>query len=225
MGVPLRTIGQILPELQRDYPDVTVTKIRYLESEGLVSPVRTDTGYRKYSTTDVDRLRYILRLQRENYLPLKVIREHLEQMDAGESPSPPVPATPAAQPVAKSGGRQVRRIIRMTRKELLQRSGLRESVLVELERQRLVVPRHGTVHFGQEALIVASAAKKLGNYGMDIRHLRAIKQAAEREAGLIEQAVAPYPQQSPAGREAMRDVANLVVRAHAALVHSILDQR
>ncbi|PID50914.1 MAG: hypothetical protein CR980_01150 [Propionibacteriales bacterium] len=223
MGVPLRTIGQILPELQRDYPDVTVTKIRYLESEGLVSPVRTDTGYRKYSTTDVDRLRYILRLQRDNYLPLKVIREHLEQMDAGENPAPPVPAAPTAQPTTKSA--PVRRVIRMTRKELLRRSGLRESVLVELERQRLVVPRHGTVHFGQEALIVATAAKKLSSYGMDIRHLRAIKQAAEREAGLIEQAVAPYPQQSPSGREATRDVANLVVRAHAALVHSILDQR
>ncbi len=227
-----RSIGQVLPLLKSEFPDISISKIRFLESEGLVAPERAPSGYRRYSEADVDRLRYILRMQRDHYLPLKVIRENLAMMDRGiEAPTADTPAAqaPAANPkpvsVPETGppAQESPRPIKLTRRELIQVSGLSEATLIELERQQMVVPRRGSLYYGREALTLCVVARKLQGYGMDTRHLRAIKQAAEREAGLVEQAVRPHLVRSANPAQTLRDVSQLVVHAHAALMFTLLE--
>ena len=227
-----RSIGQVLPLLKSEFPDISISKIRFLESEGLVAPERAPSGYRRYSEADVDRLRYILRMQRDHYLPLKVIRENLSMMDRGiEAPTADTPAAqaPAANPkpvsLPETGppAQESPRPIKLTRRELIQVSGLSEATLIELERQQMVVPRRGSLYYGREALTLCVVARKLQGYGMDTRHLRAIKQAAEREAGLVEQAVRPHLVRSANPAQTLRDVSQLVVHAHAALMYTLLE--
>ncbi|MGC4152470.1 MAG: MerR family transcriptional regulator [Propionicimonas sp.] len=229
MAIGLRSIGQVLSVLKPDFPDVSISKIRFLESEGLISPERAPSGYRRYAESDIDRLRYILDVQKNHYLPLKVIREHLDMIDRGEQPpAPSAPPTPgeSAEPVevVTPQPRAPKRPIRVTRRELLKLSGLSESALTELERHALVTPRRGTVYYGRDALTVAVIARKLGAYGIDARHLRVIKQAAEREVGLIEQAIAPHLRRNPASRQLPAEVMQLVLHAHAAIMRSQLPQ-
>ncbi|MCW5953867.1 MAG: MerR family transcriptional regulator [Propionibacteriaceae bacterium] len=229
MAIGLRSIGQVLSVLKPEFPDVSISKIRFLESEGLISPERAPSGYRRYAESDIDRLRYILDVQKNHYLPLKVIREHLDMIDRGEQPptptAPPPPGEPAeAAEVTTPQPRAPKRPIRVTRRELLKLSGLSESALTELERHALVMPRRGTVYYGRDALTVAVIARKLGAYGIDARHLRVIKQAAEREVGLIEQAIAPHLRRNPASRQLPAEVMQLVLHAHAAIMRSQLPQ-
>ncbi len=226
-----KSIGQVLKVLKEDFPDITISKIRFLEGEGLISPERAPSGYRRYSAVDVKRLHYILDVQKNHYLPLKVIRENLEAMDAGEEPPSPsaaaaVPATPTPpdelpEPLPPTP-QQGKRPIHVTRKDLLQISGLAEATLSELEEHRLVLPRHGTVYYGRDALTIAVAARKLAAYGMDARHLRAIKQVAEREAALIDQAAQAHGRRRTASRETLAELMKLVMYAHAALLRSAL---
>lgn len=239
MAEALRSIGQVLATLKADFPDISISKIRFLESEGLLSPERAPSGYRRYAQNDVDRLRYILGMQKHHYLPLKVIREHLDLIDQGleppalETPRPTTPveaAAEAAQPrpaVVDNHGtppRPPRRPMRLSRRELLELSGLPEPTLVELERHGVVAPRRGTVYYGRDALTVAVAARRLAVYGMDARHLRAFKQAADREVGLVEQALAPHLRRSLSSRETTAEVIQLVIHAHAALIRSAMDR-
>lgn len=238
MAAALRSIGQVLTLVKAEFPDVSISKIRFLESEGLLSPERAPSGYRRYAQADIDRLRYILRVQRDHYLPLRVIREHLEAMDAGREPPsldsadtpPPADAVAAAPPSVAVQATDARRTearppISLTRRELLQASGLAEATLLELERQMLVLARRGTNLYGREALTVCVAARKLAMYGMDSRHLRAIRQAAEREAGLVEQAVQPFLRRhSSEANQAASEVTQLVLHAHAALMHGLLER-
>ncbi|NLH68630.1 MAG: MerR family transcriptional regulator [Brooklawnia sp.] len=227
-----RSIGQVLPLLKSEFPDISISKIRFLESEGLVAPERAPSGYRRYSEADVDRLRYILRMQRDHYLPLKVIRENLSLMDRGmeaptiETPAaqtPAVTSNPIGVPEAGTPAQHPRQPIKLTRRELIQVSGISEATLIELERQQMVLPRRGSLYYGREALTVCVVARKLQGYGMDTRHLRAIKQAAEREAGLVEQAVRPQLVRSANPAQTLRDVSQLVVHAHAALMYTLLE--
>lgn len=230
MALGLRSIGQVLAVLKPDFPEVSISKIRFLESEGLIAPERAPSGYRRYADSDIERLRYILDVQKNQYLPLKVIREHLDMMDRGEQPpslsatAVPTEVEDPQQVVATPPARPQKRPIRITRRELLQFSGLSESALSELEKHGLVVPRRGTVYYGRDALTVAVIARKLGAYGMDARHLRVVKQAAEREVGLIEQAIAPYLRRNPLERQLPADVMQLVLHAHAAIMRSQLPQ-
>lgn len=229
MAIGLRSIGQVLSVLKPDFPDISISKIRFLESEGLISPERAPSGYRRYADSDIDRLRYILDVQKNHYLPLKVIREHLDMMDRGEQPpslAPPVPPTEAAEPdqVVPPQAPAPKRPIRVTRRELLRLSGLGEPALTELERHGLVVPRRGTVYYGRDALTVAVIARKLAAFGIDARHLRVVKQAAEREVGLIEQAIAPHLRRNPGSRQLPAEVMQLVLHAHAAIMRSQLPQ-
>ncbi|MEN0071353.1 MAG: MerR family transcriptional regulator, partial [Propionicimonas sp.] len=224
-----RSIGQVLSVLKPDFPDVSISKIRFLESEGLISPERAPSGYRRYAESDIDRLRYILDVQKNHYLPLKVIREHLDMIDRGEEPpTPTAPVPPSegveAPQVVAPQAPAPKRPIRVTRRELLKLSGLTESALTEMERQGLVVPRRGTVYYGRDALTVAVIARKLAAFGIDARHLRVIKQAAEREVGLIEQAIAPHLRRNPGSRQLPAEVMQLVLHAHAAIMRSQLPQ-
>ncbi len=222
-----RTIGQVLEMIRGEFPDISVSKLRYLEAEGLIAPERDQpSGYRRFSQNDVDRLLFVLRSQRDKYLPLRVIREHLEAMDRGEeipvdegsNGSPPDPA--AALPTRPRAAASANRLI--TRRQVLAESGLGEAALIELERLKIIRVRPGTHLYGKEALAIASAAKKLGHYGVDPRQLRVVQQAAVTEAALVEQALAPYQRRSGVPREVMADVYRSVLQAHAALLHSQL---
>ena len=226
MAPDRRSIGQVLKILTGDFPDVTISKIRFLEAEGLVTPQRTASGYRRCTAYDCARLRFILTAQKNHYLPLKVIREHLALMDSGEEPprlEPPQPdvvIAPEAPSLAGTAQRPAKHPIRITRRDLVRLSGISEGALVELERHALVFPRRGTVYYGRDALTVAVVARKLAEYGLDARHLRAVKQAAEREAGLVEQAVAQHPRRGQNQRQTVHDVLQLVLHAHAAILRS-----
>lgn len=233
-GRSLLGIGEVLQLLRADFPDVTISKIRFLETEDLVRPARTPAGYRKFSPADVERLRYVLAMQRDHYLPLKVIREHLEAMDRGLEP-PPVAGGEARAPrgmvpgdgVSAADFRPTRARVRLTRAELAASAGLDEATLAEVESFGLVSPRPGG-HFDGDALTIAVTVRQMTEFGIQPRHLRAFKVAADREVGLVEQVVSPLSRQrGPDAKvradEAVRELAALSVRLHAALVKAGLD--
>ena len=240
---PTRSIGQVMAILRTEFPDISISKIRFLEAEGLISPVRAPSGYRRYTEGDVERLRYVLSVQREHYLPLKVIREHLEQIDRGQAPlslsgqggsssnglaggGPNTgPNTgPNSGQGANAAAPTAKQPVRLTRQELLDASGLTETALSELERTQIVLTRRGTAHYGRDALTLAIAARRLAEYGIDGRHLRAFKLAAEREVGLVEQAIAPYVRRAGSNRDVPGDVTQLVISFHAALVRTAMER-
>lgn len=228
-----RSIGQVLAAMKSDFPDISISKIRFLESEGLLTPERAPSGYRRYSQSDVDRLRYVLTVQRDRYLPLKVIREHLDLMDRGQSPpdrdfavsegsATPTPGGP--QTVPSSANATPRPAVRLTRADLLEASGLSDSALTELERNQIVLPRRGSSYYGREALTLAVAARRLADYGIDGRHLRAFKMSADREIGLVEQAIAPYVRRAAGNKDVSGEVTQLVISFHAALVRTAMER-
>jgi DNA-binding transcriptional MerR regulator len=211
-GERLMSIGEVLAHLRGDFPDVTISKLRFLETEGLVEPRRTPAGYRKYTWTDVARLRYVLTAQRDQYLPLRVIREHLATMRE--------PLTEVSDGVPQEAPAEVR----LTRDELLNKTGLDAAALQSLEDYGLLKPRPGAT-YDADALEVATAAARLAEFGVEPRHLRAYRAAAEREIGLFSQLVTPLTRQSgPSGRaraaDTVHELAALTQRVHAALVRS-----
>ena len=233
-----RGIEQVLAALKGDFPDISISKIRFLESEGLIAPLRAPSGYRRYSETDLERLRYVLSVQRDHYLPLKVIKEHLEAIDAG-APPPTVPSlsTPAAgtgetpgngsaepRPAPATPPSPPKLPVRMTRAALLEASGLTDAALSELERTQILQPRRGTVYYGRDALTLAIAARRMAEYGIDGRHLRAFKMSADREVGLVEQAIAPHIRRAGGDRDVQGEVTQLVISFHAALVRTAMER-
>lgn len=208
------SIGEVLAHLRADFPDVTISKLRFLETEGLVEPRRTPAGYRKYAWIDVTRLRYVLTAQRDHYLPLRVIREHLAALDSSSLPAP----------VSSSPSSSASEELRLSREELMSRAGLDDALLRALEQHGLISVRNGG-GYDADALEVASAAARLNEYGFEPRHLRAYRAAADREIGLFTQLVAAMTrQQSPAGRakaaDTVDELATLTQRVHAALVRA-----
>ncbi|MFD3549859.1 MerR family transcriptional regulator [Streptomyces sp. NPDC058655] len=233
------SIGTVLTTLRDEFPEVTISKIRFLEAEGLVEPERTPSGYRKFSTADVERIARILRLQRDHYLPLRVIREQLDALARGEQiriPGPTAHQDPAGtvdpgSPAALYGevGRERTTVARVGRAELIAAADVDEVQLVEWESYGLLAesPDGG---FDAEAVTVARLVADLGRFGLEPRHLRAMKAAADREAGLVEQVVAPLrrhrnPQTRAHAEATMRELAGLSVRLHEALVQTALGVR
>ncbi len=233
-GDELLSIGAVLTFLRDDFPEVTISKIRFLEAEGLVEPQRTPSGYRKFSPADVERLAYVLRMQRDHYLPLRVIREHLDAIERGEAP----PALPSADtrpgPVEEAdrelgASADVPSGVRLGRAELLAAAESGERELSEWESYGLVAPGPDGGYDG-EALQVARLVAELGRYGLEPRHLRAMKAAADREIALVEQVVAPLrrhrnPQTRAHAEATARELATLSVRLHAAMVQAGLRGR
>jgi DNA-binding transcriptional MerR regulator len=245
-------IGQVLAELRPEFPDISPSKIRFLEAEGLILPQRAESGYRRFAIVDIERLRYILTVQRDEYLPLRVIKERLAALDSGGwagGVPPAVPGTvvadsrpdpgPGPRGSAAALGRETPggagaastradasgaatvagpAPVAMTRSELLEAAGADEPLLTELEDYGLV--RRGR-QYTADALKVARDAVALREYGIQPRHLRVVKAAAEREISLVEQVVAPLARQKasrePAQR-AGRAVAALIASLHATLV-------
>ncbi|MYR46999.1 MerR family transcriptional regulator [Streptomyces sp. SID5910] len=224
----LMSIGSVLNTLRDEFPDITISKIRFLESEGLVEPRRTPAGYRKFSANDVERLGHVLRMQRDHYLPLKVIREHLDAMERGEAvrlPSVGRQRDGEAVPEPDEGPTAAR----IGRDELLAAAGIGEQELTEWESYGLVAPLADGV-YDAEAVTVASLVVELGRFGIEPRHLRLMKAAADREAGLVDQVVAPLrrhrnPQTRAHAEARTKELAGLAVKLHAALVQTALGVR
>jgi DNA-binding transcriptional MerR regulator len=229
-------IGEVLELLRADFPGITIPKIRFWEEKGLIKPERTPSGYRKFSAGDVDRLRYVLTMQRDHYLPLKVIAEHLEAMDAGLEPPTVADVVPTVPVVAITrdgfpSPESFRRpdTTRMSRRELVKLAGVEESLLDQLEQFGLLTPRPGRGYDGDDLLLLATA-HELAGYGLEPRHLRAFKAAADREIGLVEQVVTPHRRATdPAAQARAEDItaelASLAVRLHATLVKAGLTRR
>lgn len=208
------SIGEVLSLLRKEFPDVTISKIRFLETEGLITPERTASGYRKFTEHDIEQLRTVLTLQRDQYLPLKVIREQLEN-----------PAAPA--PVAGSGMnaddfRPGAGKVRLTREELAEAAGLPETTVIALENAGLVLAT-ATGHYDEDALAICQVMSQLADFGVEPRHLKSFRVVTDREAGQIEQIMTPYSQrQDGRQQEVARELAALFVQLHAALLRAEL---
>jgi len=219
------SIGAVENRLKPEFPEVSISKIRYLESEGLVTPYRTRSGYRQFSAADVERLRYVLAAQRDQYLPLRVIKDQLDAIDRGLEPASPEARLP--RPLTVADGPSLRDFaatteVRMTRAELLSESGLTATSLAELEQFGLIAPMPGG-YFDADAVHVAGTAAQLLAVGLEPRHLRSFRTAADREATLITQLVsAQAHQRDPDAKErASAEAAQLaatILRLHAQLV-------
>lgn len=214
-------IGEVLVELRSEFPEISVSKIRFLESEGLISPARSPSGYRRFSPADVDQLRFVLTAQRDQYLPLRVIRERLAQR--GQSADDPKDGQAEADAGAGAGRTASSEMV--SRRELLAAAGIDDEALEELEAHGLV-RRVGRL-YGQDALDVASTVAALAAHGVQPRHLRTVRTAAERDVSLIEQLVSPIlRQRSPQARQEAsrtgRQIAGLLLRLHRAMIDSAL---
>ncbi|GGL11766.1 transcriptional regulator FtsR [Streptomyces flaveus] len=223
----LMSIGTVLNVLRDEFPEVTISKIRFLESEGLIEPQRTPSGYRKFSPEDVERLGHVLRMQRDHYLPLKVIREHLDAVERGEAVQlPSLGRQRDGEAVDEPEGPTA---VRIGRAELLAAAEIGEQELDEWESYGLIMPLPDG-GYDAEAVTVAGLVVELGRSGIEPRHLRAVKAAADREAGLVDQVVAPLrlhrnPQTRAHAEARTKELAGLAVKLHAALVQSALGVR
>jgi DNA-binding transcriptional MerR regulator len=200
----MRPIGAVVTELAGEFPDLTASKVRYLEAEGLLEPMRTARGSRRYTDEDVDRLRRILRMQRDEFLPLAVIVERLAQPDTSTSDASAVPATRLRTPRPR----------RMTAAEVAQRGGVDAATLKELT-------AHGLVsEMDSGAVDICRLVVRLQEYGIEPRHLRSFRVAADREVGLVQQALAPR-RGSPSTleeRELTSQLLAVLLDLHVALV-------
>lgn len=216
------SIGVVLDRLREEFPDVTVSKIRFLESEGLITPERTASGYRRFTDEDVERLRYILITQRDNYLPLKVIREQLDAMDSGKvaavitEPAPAVSAE-SFRPAAP---------VRLTDTEVAERAKTTDADVAELIKAGIIAPDASGL-FSAVDVQIATTAAALKEFGLDARHLKTLRTAASRQADLVTRVTDPI---AHSGKDSARQEADelaqqisaLIVSLHASLVKSEL---
>jgi DNA-binding transcriptional MerR regulator len=221
------SIGAVLDLLRGDFPDVTISKIRFLEAEGLVTPERTASGYRRFTAYDCARLRFILTAQRDQYLPLKVIKAQLDAQPDGELPqSGSAYGVPRLVPVSSedTDTAVVQSQVRLRREDLLARSGIDEALLNELVKGAIIKP--GTAGFFDEhSVVIAQCAKALEEYGVEPRHLRAFRSAADRQSDLIAQIAGPVVKAGKAGArdradDLAREVAALAITLHTSLIKS-----
>lgn len=216
-GSNLLSIGQVLARLSPEFPDLSPSKLRFLEERNLVTPSRTESGYRKFSPADLERLRLVLSMQRDYYLPLKVIRQYLEDLDAGREPVLPGGATVQA-PSMLAGDR------RLSRAELVKESGANAMLLGDAISASLIVAGET---YGEDALAVLRALVELQRSGIEPRHLRGFRAAAERELGLIESALIPVARRKDAASRAKalemaREIAGQLEIVRSSLIRSAL---
>jgi DNA-binding transcriptional MerR regulator len=176
------SIGEVIDLLRDDFPDVSVSKLRFLESQGLVAPARSDSGYRQFDGDDLKRIRYILTQQRDHFLPLKVIKSKLTLWERGEEAGPGS-EEPPEDPLESEGEP-------LTRSDLLRRSGLEEAQLDTLIEHGLVAPVADSTVFPPDSLTAAMECRRLLDVGLEARHLRTVRLSAQREAELLRQLTA-----------------------------------
>ena len=177
----LFNIGHVLAELNKDFQDLTPSKLRFLEEQGLVSPQRTASGYRKFTQLDIERIRIVLELQRDQYLPLKVIRAYLADLDDGKQPSLPSGASVNPQHLRQARSKSFTKI------ELIAETAITDALIAEAQDVNLI----GVEPFESKDVEIARAIVHLQRFGIAPRHLRGLKASADREIGIIEGVVAP----------------------------------
>ncbi|QZN84167.1 MerR family transcriptional regulator [Cellulomonas sp. C5510] len=212
-------ISDVLAALRIEFPAVTNSKLRFLEEQGLVEPVRTPSGYRQYSPADLERLRFVLREQRDRYVPLKVIGERLAALDAGTDTEPPSlivteDGVPRTGPVDA----------RYTTAALARDAAVDESLVTDLVQAGVLRPS-ASGHLDAWAKDVVVAAAALAEHGIEARHLRAFRSAADRQVDMVEAVVRPWRgQASPSARgrasTVAAEVGELCTRLHTALVRA-----
>jgi DNA-binding transcriptional MerR regulator len=224
------SIGAVLDLLRPDFPDVTISKIRFLESEGLVTPQRSPSGYRRFTAYDSARLRFILTAQRDQYLPLKVIKAQLDSQPDGALPGReslyPVPRLVGVddqrRPAAETATSPVP--VRLSREDLRERSGVGEDLLAALRKAGIITTGPGGF-FDEHSVLIAQCAAALAEYGVEPRHLRAFRSAADRQSDLIAQIAGPVGKAGTTGArdradELAREVAALAISLHTSLIKS-----
>jgi DNA-binding transcriptional MerR regulator len=226
------SIGAVLDLLRPDFPDVTISKIRFLEAEGLVTPQRAASGYRRFTAYDCARLRFILTAQRDHYLPLKVIRSQLDAHPDGELPPigspygvPRLVSVPGNGAESETGpGAVSPSRIRLSREDLLERSGVDNDLLTALLKAGVITTGPGGF-FDEYAVVILQCARALADYGVEPRHLRAFRSAADRQSDLIAQIAGPLVKADKAGArdradDLAREVAALAITLHTSLIKS-----
>ncbi|WP_431798397.1 transcriptional regulator FtsR [Microbacterium kunmingense] len=213
----LLSIGQVLARLSPEFPSLTSSKLRFLEVQGIVTPVRTESGYRKFSPADMDRLRLALTLQRDHYLPLSVIRDYLADVDAGRDPAPPTSAPPPSIVPAPR---------RYRREELLAAAGAAPQLLNDAISTGIITAAES---YTDQSVTLLRALVALDRHGIEPRHVRSVKQSAERDAALIESSLAPLLRRTDAasrGRagEVAPELARKLEEVRAILLRSALDR-
>jgi DNA-binding transcriptional MerR regulator len=212
----LLSIGQVLARLSPEFPNLTSSKLRFLEVQGIVTPTRTDSGYRKFSQDDLERLRLALTLQRDHYMPLVVIREYLADVDAGRDPAPPAAVPPSIVPAPR----------RYRREELLAAAGAAPQLLNDAISTGVLVS--GEV-YTEQSVALLRALVALDRHGIEPRHVRALRQNAERDVSLVESALAPLLRRTDSasrGRagEIAPELAKRLDEVRAIFVRSALDR-
>jgi DNA-binding transcriptional MerR regulator len=246
------SIGAVLDLLRPEFPDVTISKIRFLESEGLVNPQRSPSGYRRFTAYDSSRLRFILTAQRDQYLPLKVIKAQLDAQPDGELPlQDSLYPAPRLVPVGKPSDDGPQRgrnnepqsgrgdgpqrgrgdgagggpaPVRLTREDLLERSGVATELITALRKAGVITTGPGGF-FDEHAVVIAQCAAALAEYGVEPRHLRAFRSAADRQSDLIAQIAGPVGKAGTTGArdradDLAREVAALAITLHTSLIKS-----
>jgi DNA-binding transcriptional MerR regulator len=236
-GRPYFSIGEVLNVLKDSFPDVTVSKIRFLESEGLIEPERTSSGYRKFTEQDIERLRFILKLQRDHFLPLKVIRERLDDLDSTpEGDAQPRLALESLE--REDDAATITSIgtgVSLSITELASASGLTPEDIDELTSYRLLDPTHlreeregqepgeALIRFDEHDLEAAKLCRALLDLGLEPRHLRVFRVAADRQADLAEQMAIPLSRQrNPEARKAAQEKIRELLRVGGKLVRALL---
>jgi DNA-binding transcriptional MerR regulator len=231
------SIGAVLDLLRPDFPDVTISKIRFLEAEGLVTPERTASGYRRFTAYDCARLRFILTAQRDQYLPLKVIKSALDAQPDGELPQTGsaygVPRLVTVSGDPENNGAAERSAVaqtqvRLSREDLLARSGVDDELLTALVKAGVITPSFKgatATFFDEHSVTIAQCARALAEYGVEPRHLRAFRSAADRQSDLIAQIAGPVVKAGKAGArdradDLAREVAALAITLHTSLIKS-----
>jgi DNA-binding transcriptional MerR regulator len=208
------SIGEVLDLLRSDFPDISISKIRFLEAEGLIAPERTGSKYRKFYEPDVARLRYILALQRDHFLPLRVIKQRLAEASPNGGEPPPVPSlapsTAGAEPAADQTSPSDLTGVQMNRAELASAAELGSAQLHDLIDFGILTEKE---FFDENDLAIATAASRFMSFGVEARHLRMFKQTADREASFVEQIVLPASRRrdrEEAGRQTAQSVRELL---------------
>lgn len=230
LGLSRLGIGKVLDELRPEFPNLSISKIRYLEDQGLLEPERTASGYRKFSYRDVERLRFILHAQDEKFWPLSHIRQVLDDMDRGVVPDTDLGSTTRVPHLSLASDglptgetfTAAKSAVRLSRAELLDSAGIDGALLDAIEEFGLIIRRPKQTYYDGEALSVASIVGELAQLGLEPRHLRIFRAAADREISLFEQIVSPRARQldKESAEQTIAALAALSVRLQTVLVRS-----
>ena len=210
------SIGQVLEMLRDEFPDLAHSKLHYLESEGLIMPDRPPAVYRKYSREDVDRLRFVLRAQRDRFWPLKVIKQHL--LEHGVDPE-------ITSIASRPGPSSTLQAVRLDRRGLAREAGVEEDFLAELEQFGFL--GDDLLFYGTTELEIVTAARDLADEGLHPRHLVMLRTAAEREAHMIRSVARPRSRAGDAAargeaEDYARDLGESMITLHGAVLRTRL---